>query len=126
MNREAVGDRAVLARAARAVRVLVEARRRRRDPGGLDRWMPCKMSLVELGALLDVGLHEDVAAVDEQPRHLVEERRAHHEALLVTLLPPRIREVEEERRHRTVRRKSRQCLTSVGVEDPRPPAEAVL
>jgi len=76
-------------------------------------------ALVELGALLDVGLDVELSAGCEQPSDLVEEHVAHHEALRVALLPPGIGEVEVDTRHRSVRLDARQSAPCVFTEDAR-------
>jgi hypothetical protein len=55
---------------------------------------------VQRGALLDVGLDEQLAAGGEQPDHLAEQHVAHDEPLGVPLLPPRIGEMHEHGAHR--------------------------
>ena len=38
----------------------------------------------------DIRLHEKLAIRFEEPHHVVEERVPYHQALLMTLLPPRV------------------------------------
>src|SRR5262249_30279490 len=101
-DRDPVGDRALLARAARAVGVLGEARALRRVARRSERGRLEDERLVLRRALLHVGLNEELAARLEEARDLDEERVAHDEALLVTLLPPRIRKVQERALERAV------------------------
>ena len=56
-------------------------------------------AIVELGALLHVGLDVELPRRREQPRHLREEDVAHHQALRVLLFPPGIGEVKKRSRH---------------------------
>jgi hypothetical protein len=72
---------------------------------------------IERRTLLDVRLNEELAARLEQPRDLSEEGVAHHEALLVALLPPRVREVEEHAADRMIGTKARKRVAGVFAED---------
>lgn len=117
MNRQAVGDRAVLARAARGVRILAHLRGACGIAGRRECLMCRDDSLVELGPLFDVGLHVELTSRPEQSRHLGKEDVAHHEALRMALLPPRIGEVEEHTRHAAVGSEPRERLSRVLAED---------
>lgn len=126
MHRKPIRNGMVLARAARSVRVLREAHGARDVPGRLEVGACGELGLVLGGALLDVRLHEQLAAVDEEARDRLDEPSAHDEALGVTLLPPRIGEVNEHRAHRRIRREPLERLACIGVEHARAPAEAGL
>ena len=106
MNRQAVGDRAALARAPRDVGVV---RQPRSGVSGRREALVGREDRVDLrGALLDVRLHEEFAARLEQARDLADERRREHDAFLVALLPPRVREVEKNAAHARVRPEARE------------------
>src|SRR6185503_1825301 len=81
---------------------------------------------VKLRPLLDVRLDEELSTSFEQSRHLPEEKFAHDEALVMTLLPPRVREVEEHALHARVGSEPWECEPRVLAEHAGAGAEAVL
>ncbi len=127
MDRKPILDRSMFSGAPGVVRVLRHPRgprlvSERREPlgGGADR------GLVLLGTLLDVGLDIELSAGAEEPPHLAEEEVAHHEALLVTFLPPRVREMEERPGEHAVRTEATERVLRVFGEDPGPRTEPCL
>jgi hypothetical protein len=114
---KAVGDCSTLARASRDVRILGHARRAVSVPVWHEPAVGSDETFVTLGPLLDVGLHEELPAGLEQARDVVEEVPLDEKALRVSLLPPGIREVDEEPTHRTVGAKTGQRDPRVFGED---------
>jgi hypothetical protein len=82
------------------------------------------LGLVLEGAVLDVGLDEELAVVLEQAGDLAEQGVADDEALGVSLLPPGVGEMDEERGDRAVGRDPGQGEAGVLAVDPGPLAEA--
>src|SRR6185312_12658532 len=123
---ETVGHRAALARAARDVGMVRNSRRIGRVAVRSEARVARELRLELGGALLDVGLHEELAAPFEQARDVIEQERREHETLLVALLPPRVGEVREEATHARVRHDARERDASVLGEDARALAVAEL
>jgi hypothetical protein len=117
MDRQPVGDRAMLSRAARSVWILSYVRVVCGFAGRRECLMCRHDSLVELGSLLDVRLDVELAPRTEQPRYLGEKDVAHDEALRMALLPPRIREVEKDACDHAVGTEAGQRLSRVLAED---------
>lgn len=88
--------------------------------------MRADLRLVSLRALLDIRLHVELAASSQETRHRIEQRGAHHESLVMTLLPPRIGKVNEEGVHRTVGLEALESQLGILREDSAPRAEAML
>src|SRR4051812_15516506 len=96
MNGEALPDRSMFARAPGSIRVVDEESGAKVIAGRLECLMCRDDALVLVRAFLDVRLDEELPPRQEEAAHLVQERVAHDEPLGVTLLPPRVREVEKE------------------------------
>lgn len=116
----------MLAWAASPERVLGDVRRSLDVAGRHERVARPDDVRIELGALLDVGLNEELTARLEQPSDLRQEDVAHDEALLVPLLPPRIGEVKEHPAHAPGGTEAGQRMPSVLTEDARVGAVPVL
>jgi hypothetical protein len=126
VNGKPIGDRAVLAGAARAERVLCDVRRSLHITCGHEGVARRDDARIELGALFHVGLDEELTAGGEKTRDLRQEDVPHHESLLMALLPPRVGEVEKHAPHACVWTKSRQGVTCIFTEDACVGAEAMF
>src|ERR1019366_5602486 len=116
---EAVGDGAALSGAPGAVWILGEARGAVGVPSGNEPRIFGDQLLVARRALVDVSLDEEPPPGLEEPSDLAEKVPLDEQALRVSLLPPRIREVDEEATHRAVRAEAREREACV-FDDRRP------
>ena len=91
-----IGNRATLSRAARHIRMVGQPGRPGDVAIGREPCVEPDELLVCGGAIFDVGLNEELAAGLEKAGHLLEQCIAHHEALAMPLLPPRIGKVHED------------------------------
>src|ERR1019366_7210360 len=121
---EAVGDGAALSGAPGAVWILGEARGAVGVAAGNEPRIFGDQLLVARRALVDVSLDEELPPGLEEPSDLAEKVPLDEQALRVSLLPPRIREVDEEATHRAVRAEAREREACVFGEHPGPRAIA--
>ena len=103
MHRKTVRDGAVLPRAACAIRIFREASGSRNVARMDERSVALDLLLVQRCALLHVGLDEELSRRRQQTSDVVEQHVAHHEAFFVTLLPPRIGEMDEDGPYGSIR-----------------------
>jgi hypothetical protein len=89
---EPVREGAALSWAAGTVGVLS---RKSAPRSGLEGRVLLEQSPVAGKPLFDVGLYEHGGARDQHPAKVVQERSPDHQALLMTLFPPGVREVDE-------------------------------
>lgn len=126
MHGKAIGDGPMLTRAARAERVFGDACAGFQVARRLECTVLADDALVEFGALLDVGLHEELGPGREETGDLGEEDVPHHQALGVLLLPPGVWEVEVDARNDTFGTEARQREPRVLAKDARACTVALL
>src|SRR5262249_24344896 len=83
-----------------------------------------ELLLVKRGALLDVGLHEQLSGVPEEARDVIHDPATDDEALLVPLLPPRIGEMKVDDLDRRLGNGAREDGARVAVHGAHARAEA--
>jgi hypothetical protein len=113
MDWKPVEDGALLTWATCTVRIVADPR----GPGHVSRRAEANVEIDEAfvcaSALLDVSLDEKLSTRLEQPRRFGKESIAHDPPLGVSLLPPWVREMDEDSSDRAIRAKTRQRLASV-------------
>lgn len=124
MDGKPVTNGALLPRAARTVRVVGDPGAAHDVSGGMEPRVEIDEAFVGESALLDVRLNEKLTPRLEQPRRFVEEPIADHPSLGVSLLPPRVWEMNEDAPDRSTGAKARKGLAGVLGKNPDPRCQA--